>query len=212
MSLNRTAIEWTDYTWNPVTGCEHNCSYCYARSIATRFNGTKAWPNGFKPTFHPERLDEIWTRKIVGRKVFVCSMADLFGDWVPTYQIQAIIEAIKRWQNGKYEPPIFQFLTKNPKRYAEFKFPKNCWLGTTVERGLVEDRIDELVASTSKDNVRFVSIEPILGHISHSLDGIDWVIIGAMTGNGAKQFDFESRDEAVYEISKRAIDKGIPDF
>jgi protein gp37 len=134
------------------------------------------------------------------KKVFVCSMADLFGDWVPDYWIMSIIEAISDWSvvHNQAERPIFQFLTKNPKRYAEFDYPDNCWLGTTVESEVQTHRIDDLIASTPGKNVRFVSFEPLLGEVKHPLEGIDWIIIGAQTGPGAKRVD-EDVVDALFE-------------
>lgn len=201
MTLNKTAIEWTDYTWNPVTGCKHGCDYCYARRIAERFKGGKAFPNGFEPTFHPERLRDfrktvmitpsVGVAKYHKVKVFVCSMADLFGDWVPPEWIEKVIEVT-------HENPTvtFQFLTKNPSRYGEFSFPSNCWLGTTVEGPEQVDRIAQIQHEVGEENILFVSFEPLLGNVLKGtyekfrwqVDDIDWIIIGAMTGMRAKQF------------------------
>ncbi|OPX65621.1 MAG: Phage protein Gp37/Gp68 [Methanomassiliicoccales archaeon PtaB.Bin215] len=214
MSLNKTKIEWTDYTWNPVTGCKHGCPYCYARSIANRFKGSKAWPNGFEPTFHPERLIDVHpgkARHLLGKKVFVCSMADLFGDWVPDEWIDSVIEAIDNWSvvHDPAERPIFQFLTKNPKRYEDFAIPENCWLGTTVESEAQAHRIDELNHAVNyQDNYAFVSFEPLLGKIDHPLKGLDWIIIGAQTGPGAKYPDKGVLDS----LMMRAFFDGIPIF
>ena len=92
MTLNKTKIEWCDRTWNPVTGCLHGCSYCYARKIAERFKGTKAWPDGFKPIFRPERLDDPIIEYGTEQSIFVCSMADLFGEWVPKEWIKSSLK------------------------------------------------------------------------------------------------------------------------
>jgi len=175
--VNRTKIEWTDYTWNPVTGCLHSCSYCYGRKIANRFRSI--FPNGYKPTFHPERLEEPYNLK-KSSKIFVCSMGDLFGNWVPAKWIKAVIKVAE--DNPQH---IFQFLTKNPARYEEFRFPKNCWLGTTVTSYLDQDRILQL--PRYEENYRtlnFVSFEPLLGevYLEDWIWGyIDWVIVGAQT-------------------------------
>lgn len=183
MTLNKTSIEWTDYTWNPVTGCRHGCGYCYARRIAERFKGGKAWPNGFEPTFYSERLpNPMGARE--HSKIFVCSMADLFGEWVSDDWIQRVIETTF------YRPGvIFQFLTKNPQRYSDFEFPQNCWLGTTMDG--VEDtewNLDSLVHGGKNDNIKFVSFEPLLGlpwNLTY-FGELDWIIIGAQTGPKAK--------------------------
>ncbi len=175
--MNRTKIEWTDFTWNPVTGCLHGCPYCYGRKIANRFRSI--FPNGYKPTFHPERLEEPYRIKKPS-KIFVCSMGDLFGNWVPAKWIEAVIRVAE--DNPQH---IFQFLTKNPARYKEFSFPRNCWLGTTVTSYEDQDRILDLPRyGENGRTINFVSFEPLLGEVN--LEGwiwgyIDWVIIGAQT-------------------------------
>jgi protein gp37 len=187
--MNRTKIEWTDFTWNPVTGCKHGCSYCYARKIANHF--TKLFPNGFEPTFHPERLDEPYKvpRNFRSKNphlpkgsamIFTVSMGDLFGNWVPAKWIEAVIEVAE--DNPQH---IFLFLTKNPERYREFKFPKNCWLGTTVTSYKDQDRVFKLPRYKEDGRtLNFVSFEPLKGPVYISgwiWAHIDWVIIGAQT-------------------------------
>ena len=174
-------ISWTDFTWNPVTGCKHGCEYCYARKIAERFKGTDAWPNGFSPTLHVNRL-EIPKKTKAGTKIFVCSMADLFGEWVPKGWINSVMEVVKDRPDL-----IFQFLTKNPKRLAEFNpWPENCWVGSSVFNA--HSMFVALKTLTHVEaKVRFVSAEPIISYLGgHAFKGIvDWVIMGAMTGPGA---------------------------
>ena len=192
-------IEWTDATWSPVTGCLHGCEYCYARRIVQRFGdkNDEEWhdlyqpfykidgkinpyPYGFAPTFHRYRLDEPQKIKKPS-KIFVCSMADLFGDWVPDEWIQEVFETCKKAPQHKY-----LFLTKNPKRLCELanmdKLPadNNFWYGSTV---------------TSKNSLRypgrfrdntFLSIEPLLEPLDAGLGSFGnakWIIIGAETGN-----------------------------
>lgn len=188
--MNKTKIEWCDRTWNPVTGCLHNCSYCYARKIAERFKGTKAWPKGFEPTYHTERLLD--PRKEKGNQsVFVCSMADLFGYWVPEAwqnEIFTIVNSNQRHQ--------FLFLTKNSHRmmqsvrsaFYQFgekfypsKVPENLWFGTTItNKRDIEDRLDYLKAVPTEN--RFISFEPLLEDVGDiDLTGIKQVIIGAQT-------------------------------
>ena len=129
--MNKTKIDWCDSTWNPVTGCLHGCEYCYARGIANRFGfgayepniaervlietaisaGKKIpYPFNFDPTFHKYRLNEYQNKK--GRNIFVCSMADLFGEWVPDEWIEDVFEACEKAPQHNY-----LFLTKNPFRY-----------------------------------------------------------------------------------------------
>lgn len=210
--MNRTKIEWTDFTWNPVTGCEHGCPYCYARKIATRFKDL--FPNGFEPTFHPERLREPYkvSKNFRSRNpnlpegaamIFTVSMGDLFGNWVPAKWIEAVIRVAE--DNPHH---IFQFLTKNPARYKEFEFPKNCWLGTTVTSYKDQDRIFDL--PRYRGNVNFVSFEPLLGPVY--IDGwvlgyIDWVIIGAQTNPYRPP-----KQEWVESIIQQAKDAGVAVF
>ena len=172
--MNKTKIEWTDYTWNPVVGCENDCWYCYGKRIAKRF--WKDNPN-YEPRFHIKRLQEPYKIKEPS-KIFVCSMADLFGDWIPKETIEKVLEVVR--ENPQH---TYQFLTKNPRRYSEFDFPKNCWLGIT-EDYTNQARLNYLKGKP--DNYKFISFEPLLGDMSGlDLSGIDWVIVGAMTGSGA---------------------------
>ncbi len=164
-------IEWTDYTWSPISGCRHSCGYCYARRMATRFEG-KAFPNGFMPTFYPERLTEPAKVKRPS-KIFVGSMGDLFGDWdwanATGYHrvdgdrvIEEVLQIVRECPQH-----TFQFLTKNPKRYQGIDFPANAWVGTSVEnQAAAEQRIPILLQATAK--VRFVSVEPLLGPVDLS--------------------------------------------
>ena len=173
--MNRTKIEWTNYTWNPVIGCKHGCSYCYAKQWAKRF-GQSFKPHWSKSQyFKPNKIKE-------PSKIFVCSLADLFGDWVPESWINKVLLMV--YDNPQH---TFQFLTKNPHRYLEFDFPDNCWLGTTITGKNHKDdllRLLWLSDDFNKKNKRFVSIEPLLGKINQGdiLNNFDLVIVGAMTG------------------------------
>lgn len=176
-------IEWAKWSWNPVTGCKHGCDYCYARDIARRFYDT-----GFEPTFHENRLSAPKNTKVpeeaktnVGYKnVFVCSMADLFGDWVPKEWIEKVIQAVR--ENPQWN---FLFLTKNPKRYLEFTFPENSWLGTTVDKQeRVESAQDAFRKISDRKNIMFLSCEPLLDPLSFTeLSLWHWIIIGGSSGN-----------------------------
>jgi len=182
--MNRTKIEWTDYTWNPIVGCYHwadVCSVgnvCYARKQAKRHRQRCQLCYEFTPHMHPERLEEPYRVKKPS-KIFVCSMGDLFGEWVPKYRIEEIIKVAE--DNPQH---IFQFLTKRPDRYEEFSFPENCWLGTTVNEQFEVFRILHLTESNNK-NIKFVSFEPLKGEIRMLFPDpdhvVDWVIIGAQT-------------------------------
>ena len=169
--VNKTKIEWADYTWNPVTGCNHGCWYCYARRMAERFKGTKAFPKGFTPTFWQERLSEIKKIKNPSR-VFVCSMSDLFGDWVNKEIINAILNIC-----NEYKQHDFMFLTKNPYRYLEFAWPSNCWRGVTITGEVAFLHLDQILQPSEKC---FISVEPFLKRVDHFIPKVRWVIIGGM--------------------------------
>jgi len=174
--LNKTKIEWCDMTWNPVTGCLRDCEYCYARKITKRF--PVLYPRGFGPTIHWSRLEE--PEKIKKPKnIFVCSMADLFGEWVPLAAwIEEVFDVCKCAYWHRY-----LFLTKNPKRYVTLAkkdvLPRtgNFWYGASITG-------DTTVFPSSKTYNFFLSIEPLLNPIKLlDLENIKWVIIGAETGN-----------------------------
>lgn len=189
-------IGWCTYTWNPVTGCLHGCEYCYARKIAERFGrdtpetgcylypvadkDMTPYPWGFAPTLHTYRLAD--PQKIKKpQNIFVCSMADLFGDWVPDEWIQTVFKACEAAPQHRY-----LFLTKNPGRLCSLANMKNLpvaqnyWYGTTI---------------TAKHSVRFpgrfqdntfISIEPLMEMMDVGLGSFGsakWIIVGAETGN-----------------------------
>lgn len=172
--MNPTKIEWTKFTWNPVSGCNHNCPYCYARKMANRLKGRFGYPvnEPFRPTLHRKRLFEPFGI-LHPSKIFVCSMGDLFGEWVPDDWIVQVLDVVKQCKHH-----TFQFLTKNPSRYSDFEFPKNAWIGYSTT-GTLYHRWD----SKHKNNVKFVSVEPIQEPMSGTLDSLTWIIVGAETGN-----------------------------
>lgn len=173
--MQKSKIEWTDYVWNPVTGCEHQCPYCYARKMANRLKGRYGYPESepFRPTLHEKKLKESPPNK--PSKIFVCSMGDLFGEFIPKDWITTILKIVKDFPEHTYI-----FLTKNPGRYSSFDFPKNAWLGYSTTGPLYHEWDRK-----HKDNVKFVSIEPMMGEITNTayLHDTNWVIIGAETGN-----------------------------
>lgn len=185
-------IEWTEKTWNPVTGCtkiSEACENCYAEVMAKRLSGMPAskekYRNGFKLTIHPEALEEPYKWKKPSM-VFVCSMGDLFHKDVPTLFIDSVIKVIE--DNPQH---TFQLLTKRAKRMFQFfyvsgrEIPKNCWLGVTCESGKHKERVDYLRLLEAP--VRFLSCEPLLGNMNDiDLDGIDWVITGGESGVNAR--------------------------
>jgi len=209
--MNSSNIDWTDYSWNPVTGCNHGCSYCYARNLAeTRLS--HIYKDGFKPTFWEDRLEDPGSIQR-SRRVFVSSMGDLFGDWVPDIWISKIIEAVK-----EYSQHTFYFLTKNPERYLQFDFPSNAFLGITVDcsddTSIDYNKIVNITAEIKKssDSKTFLSFEPLLGSPDYlkpcGLDYIDWIIIGAQTGRNEKQPEMEW----VLTILVEAHNRKIPIF
>jgi protein gp37 len=182
MNETNDNIEWAAWSWNPITGCLHNCDYCYARDIANRFYAQK-----FEPSFIPERLTMPDNTKpaagprypgdIGYNKVFTCSMADLFGKWVPEEWITSVLEAIAR--NPQW---TFLLLSKFPVRMADFEYPPNVWLGTTVDRQYAVHRAETAftkIKTSGFSGVCWLSCEPMLERLTFgSLDMFDWVVMG----------------------------------
>jgi len=172
--MQKTKIEWTDYSWNPVIGCKHGCPFCYARVISFDIYGH------FNPTFFENRLNE--PLKIQKpSKIFVVSMGDLFGDWVSNEWIDKVFNTCI-----KAERHTFIFLTKNPKRYLEFKtFPNNFWIGTSILKQSDLDNTLEIFKNINA-KVKFLSLEPLLTNLRLK-ESVDWVIIGACSDPMPKQ-------------------------
>ncbi len=211
--MNRTAIEWCDWTWNPVTGCYRRCSYCYARRMAQRLKGRYGYPadDPFRPTFHPEKLTE--PRKVKKPShIFVCSQGELFTEgqdlWVAC--VLGIVEDCPQHQ--------FLFLTKNYEQLPRWNlWPENAWVGasaTSTGEFIIAHK--NLIRVNAR--IKFVSFEPLRERIAFSqyalaveLSGVvDWVILGAMTGPKAKQN--APHLEWVHEIVEAADKAGIPVF
>lgn len=255
--MRKARIDWCDSTWNPVTGCLHECEYCYARRIAERFGlhqmpifvdypvlkkpvrctdmyknvrgaeKIQPYPFDFTPTFHYYKLDEPlhWKRP---RNVFVCSMADLFGDWVPMAWIQEIFTACRRAPQHRY-----LFLTKNPSRYKNLN---RCVYLPTYEETDIEKREPHIMLGASATNnaqmkaafdsdAYWVSIEPIHESLLSewfvsfigSKDGPGiwfprwkWVVIGAETGN--RKDKIIPKKEWIQEIADICMQEGTPVF
>ncbi len=177
--MNKTKIEYVTHSWNPVIGCRHGCDYCYARRIAQRF-GKSGFVRDFEPTLVFTRIDDPRRLKTRPARVFVCDMGDLFGAWVPKDWIEMVLKVIRETPNITYLT-----LTKNPSRYSEFApLPDNCWAGATVTDGSAKRIFNQKVAK-----VQWLSVEPMLGPIRllWPEGQINWIVVGAMSGPGAKQ-------------------------
>lgn len=170
LQLGDKGINWTDATWNPITGCNHGCPYCYARRLYERFG------RSFSPAFHPDELPAP-TRRKKATKIFVGSTADVFGNWVPNDWVRSILSVVRECPQH-----TFQFLTKAPHNLVKFNhWPRNCWVGATANNQAMMDNAIFCLALTDAP-VKFISAEPLLGPIAADLSGIDWLIIGAQTG------------------------------
>ncbi len=186
--MRTTKIEWTDKTWNPITGCTKfsaGCQNCYAEVMAHRLQamGQEKYKNGFTLTLHEDSLQEplLWKKS---HTIFVCSMSDLFHKDVPFEFIDKVMNIIKQTPQHRY-----QILTKRAERMKEYfsnrENPKNVWLGVTVENKVSKSRID--VLRTLNAPIRFLSCEPLLEDLGViDLGNIDWVIVGGESGRCAR--------------------------
>jgi protein gp37 len=194
-------IEWTDSTWNPVTGCDKispGCKHCYAERLANRLKamGQANYRNGFEVTLQPQMLEHPLQWK-TPRRIFVNSMSDLFHEDVPTAYIRKVFEVMNRAHWHQY-----QVLTKRSERLLELntqlKWASQIWMGVSVESEKYKDRIDDLRKTGA--HIKFLSLEPLLGPLSKlNLRGIDWAIVGGESGPGARHLDpgwvIEIRDQ-----------------
>ena len=206
----QSGIEWTEATWNPVTGCTKvspGCKHCYAERMAHRLQaiGQKNYARGFELALQPHMLELPlrWKRPQI---VFVNSMSDLFHRDVPLEYIQRVFEVMRRahWHT-------FQVLTKRAERLAELdadiEWPENVWMGVSVESDAYRERIDALRRTRAR--VRFLSLEPLLGPLERlDLMGMDWVIVGRESGPGARPM----RPEWVHDLRGQCQRAGVPFF
>ncbi|NIA07620.1 MAG: DUF5131 family protein [Actinobacteria bacterium] len=203
-------IEWTESTWNPVTGCtkiSSGCLNCYAERMALRLKamGQKNYRNGFKVTCHPHALD-IPLRWKKPQMVFVNSMSDLFHEDVPDHFIFDIFATMRQAQQHQY-----QLLTKRVERVAELSpelsWLENIWMGVTVEAADYKYRIDYLRYTGAK--IKFLSLEPLLDDLGElNLDEIDWVIVGGESGPGARPIEIGW----VRNIREQCLADNVPFF
>ncbi|MBI5266046.1 MAG: phage Gp37/Gp68 family protein [candidate division Zixibacteria bacterium] len=187
----QSRIEWTESTWNPVTGCSKvspGCDHCYADRMAKRLQGmgVHKYRNGFEVTLHPSELEAPlrWRKPQI---IFVNSMSDLFHPQVPFAYVEQIFDVMRRANHH-----VFQILTKRSKQLVraadKLDWPPNVWMGVTVESQPYTFRINDL--RKTKAAVKFLSLEPLLGPLVNlDLHEIDWAIVGGESGPGARPMD-----------------------
>ena len=203
-------IEWTESTWNPITGCNKispGCKHCYAERLSKRLKamGQANYKNGFKLTLQPRMLELPlgWKKP---QTIFVNSMSDLFHKNVPLAYIQQVFDVMKRahWHR-------FQVLTKRADRLAELslqlEWSPNIWMGVSVENQKYVHRIDDLRKTDAR--IKFLSLEPLLGALKNlDLNGIDWVIVGGESGYGAR----EIKEDWVIDIRNQCKEAKVAFF
>jgi len=211
---DKSAIEWTDATWNPVTGCTKisaGCDNCYAERFSERFRGTPGHPfeDGFDLTLRPDRLRQplMWRQP---RMIFVNSMSDLFQKEIPTAFIDGVFDTMEQatWHT-------FQVLTKRSslmrdylrRRYSGARGPAHMWFGVSLEDGSKKSRVRHLQQTPA--GMRFLSVEPLIGPIGKlDLAGVDWVIVGGESGPGARPMN----PEWVREVRDQCFSSGVAFF
>lgn len=206
----RSCIEWTEATWNPVTGCTKvsaGCANCYAERMARRLQamGQPNYRNGFDVTVHEHMLDRPLGWK-TPQVVFVNSMSDLFHEDVPLEFIQRVFATMRAasWH-------VFQVLTKRSERLLEvgqdMNWPENVWMGVSIESSEYRCRLDHLRRVDAA--VKFTSLEPLIASVGElDLTGIDWVICGGESGPGARPM----REQWAVDVRDQCLDAGVPFF
>lgn len=205
--MAKSTIEWTESTWNPITGCTKisaGCKECYASKLALRLQamGQEKYREGFKPTMHPQTLKDPnkWKK---GKLVFVNSMSDTFHKDFPLAFIQQMFGVMNGTARHTY-----QVLTKRADRLEELNpfltWTNNIWMGVSVENEKVIDRIDHLRNTDAK--VKFLSCEPLLGPLPNlNLEGIDWVIVGGESGPNARPIEKEWVEDIQQQCEKAGV-------
>jgi len=210
--MAKSTIEWTELTWNPVTGCtkvSQGCKFCYAEVMAKRLKamGQEKYKNGFKVTIHPSALNDPYKWK-KSHIVFVNSMSDLFHPDVPIEFIQDVFRVMN--ENPRH---VFQILTKRTELLLEYdnagllNWTDNIWMGTSVEDNRVKERINEL--SKTNAHTKFLSCEPLIGPLTNmNLSKIDWVIVGGESGHNPRPM----KPEWVIDIKEQCEAADVPFF
>lgn len=208
--MKTTKIEWTDKTWNPITGCTKysaGCAHCYAETMSRRLHamGVAKYQHEFELTLHEDNLQEplSWRK---AHNIFVCSMSDLFHEKVPFEFIDKVMATIRQTPQHRY-----QILTKRAERMAEYfetrAVPENVWVGVTVEAESSKQRIDCLRKIPA--SVHFLSCEPLLESLGQiDLKGIEWVIVGGESGPQARPM----KEEWVLDIMSQCERQGAAFF
>lgn len=210
MANTNSKIEWTQTTWNPITGCTKispGCKFCYAERMAKRLQamGKLAYRNGFQVTVH-EDLFEYPLQLHTPRLIFVNSMSDLFHESVSDEIVLTLFNKM-----NKASRQTFQILTKRAERLSRISpfigWSENIWVGVSVEEAEYQSRIDYLRSTDAK--IKFLSLEPLLGPLPNlDLNGIDWVIVGGESGPKARKME----SEWVIEIRETCLDQKVPFF
>lgn len=208
--MNKTKIEWTEMTWNPITGCSKisdGCENCYAERMSKRLNlmGNKRYCNGFEVTIHEDLFEEPlkWKKS---RIVFVNSMSDIFHEKVSEEIILKLFDVMNRATEH-----TFQVLTKRSERLkklqSKINWTKNIWMGVSVENQKVVSRIDDLKFTNAK--IKFISFEPLIGEVKNiDLSGIDWAIVGGESGPNSR----EMKEEWVLKIKEQCQEDKVSFF
>jgi protein gp37 len=208
--MSKSKIEWTESSWNPVTGCNkisEGCNNCYAERMAKRLQamGQRNYVNGFEVACHPHMLD-VPLRWKKSNMIFVNSMGDIFHEKVPFNFVKQVFDVM-----CAADQHLYQVLTKRAKRLLELskmlKWKDQIWMGVTVEKKTLKYRIDYLKKTPA--NIKFLSLEPLLGPLGKlSLSGIDWVIVGGESGPRARSIEADW----AREVRDQCIEQNVPFF
>jgi len=210
------SVDWASWTWNPVTGCEHGCKFCYAREIAHSERMADYYPNKFEPTYHGYRLaaprNTAKPESCDPRdgRVFVCSMADLFGKWVPDAWIESVFDACLKSPQWEY-----LFLTKWPARYSKMPLIEKAWYGASVIQQSDVKRVEsDMQKITSEKVTRWISLEPMLEPIRfNDLAWCDLVVIGSQTSTNqpdGRVEEFAPDFDWVFDVVAQCKQAGVP--